>query len=386
MSAADDEGWDDEYEPEPPTVEQLEAWASQHEAQRFNPLTGHIGEQKPTVLPLRPHDGRSRLDAWVRHEASLIKWDASFWEDNHTEDDWLIEPWLPAKRSGSLFAPAKAGKSLYVTEQVAGLATGRSLFGRPPARPRRVLYLDMEMTPDDLRERLEDMGYGPDDDLSNLFYQSLPALPPLDTPGGGLEVVELAHHYDVELVVVDTLSRVISGAENESDTLRAFYSHTGRPLKSADIACLRLDHAGKDLEKGQRGTSAKADDVDYVWELSRRTKSSQGTQLSGPPQFQLRATHRRNAWLPERVNLIQHDNPLRYEIEPHPIPPGTKDAMEALDRLGVPLNASRRTAQRILREHDSGVRNEVLAAALESRRRREIRLEHLRERAEDEGL
>ena len=48
------------------------------------------------------------------------------------------------------------------------------------------------MTPDDLDERLREMGYGPGSDLSNLHYATLPSLPPLDTPEGGKAVAEPA--------------------------------------------------------------------------------------------------------------------------------------------------------------------------------------------------
>ena len=40
-------------------------------------------------------------------------------------------------------------------------------------------------------------------------------------------------------------------------------------LKEAGIALLRIDHAGKDLTRGQRGTSAKRDDVEVVWFLKK---------------------------------------------------------------------------------------------------------------------
>jgi hypothetical protein len=46
----------------------------------------------------------------------------------------------------------------------------------------------MEMTLDDVHERLGDLGYGPDDDLERRNYHLLPALPPLDHPEGGAAV------------------------------------------------------------------------------------------------------------------------------------------------------------------------------------------------------
>lgn len=373
MTVLEDPSEWDEAEPEQPSDDQLAAWEAEHEALRFDPTTGHLGtSRKPgPAVPIRPDVQlpKSQLDAWERHKGSLIDWD-TFWQVDHTPEDWLVEPFLARGRQHSIYAPAKAGKSLFVLDVVARLATGGPCLDQGAGQPRKVLYLDMEMTPDDVRERLEDMGYGPETDLTNLYYQSLPALPPLDTPGGALEVIELAQHYAVDLVVVDTLSRVIAGGENDSDTMRAFYSHTGRPLKSAGISMLRLDHTGKDLERGQRGTSAKTDDVDVVWELTRRSKANAGGDLTGPPRFRLRATHRRMGWVPEHVDLVQQDGPLRYEIDTDTWPAGTAEAAAALDRLGVALEATRRTAGAALRANDCGVRNDVLAAALRWRRQK----------------
>ena len=48
-----------------------------------------------------------------------------------------------------------------------------------------VIYLDYEMTEEDVHERLSDMGYGPDTDLRRLRYALLPSLPPLDRGEGG---------------------------------------------------------------------------------------------------------------------------------------------------------------------------------------------------------
>ena len=143
------------------------------------------------------------------------------------------------------------------------MTTGRGLTG--PVEPIEVLYLDYEMTIRDVVERLEDMGYDDPDALGRLHYASLPSLDPLDSETGGRAIVDMAQHLKVKLVVVDTFSRAVRGEENEADTVRNWYRWTGQLLKAAGIAFLRIDHAGKDAKLGQRGTSAKNDDVDVVW-------------------------------------------------------------------------------------------------------------------------
>src|SRR5205823_1713681 len=120
------------------------------------------------------------------------------------------------------------------------------------------IYLDYEMTEDDVHERLADMGLGPDDDLSRLRYWLLPSLPPLDTEAGAAALfpmidAELARFPDHHgLLVVDTMGRAVAGEENSNDTFRAWWRVAGVELKRRGMTWARTDHAGKDKTRGQR--------------------------------------------------------------------------------------------------------------------------------------
>ena len=143
------------------------------------------------------------------------------------------------------------------------------MLGWTPDRPRRVLYIDFENDPvGDIRERLQDMSIGPDD-LGGLAYMSFPHLRMLDTPAGGQELLNAAQHHRCEVIVIDTVSRTVAGEENSNDTWLNFYRCTGLLLKQHGIACIRLDHTGRDESKGMRGGSAKSGDVDVAWQLSK---------------------------------------------------------------------------------------------------------------------
>ena len=211
--------------------------------------------------------GAARLAARIIAE-SRVDWGA-LWSMDFAAEEWLIEPLIPVARLVSIFAPAKQGKSLVVLEAVACAASGRPVFGMAPTEPVTTLYCDYEMTPADLHERLADMGFGPSDDLSRLHYLSLPSIPPLDTPEGGAFLVALVEATGARLVVIDTTSRVISGKENDADTVTALARNSLFPLKARGVAVARLDHEGKDSERGARGSSAKRDDVDVQWRLKR---------------------------------------------------------------------------------------------------------------------
>ena len=296
---------------------------------------------------------------------SLIQWD-TFW-DMDVKPEWLLEPLFAQGRAHALFAGAKSGKSFVVLAGIAALTTGKPFLNMPAGTPKHVLYLDYEMTPEDLLDRLEGFGYGPDDDLTHLHYASLPHLPPLDTEEGGELLLKAAIDLRCEFVVIDTTSRAIEGEENESTTIRNFYRHTGLRLKQAGIGWVRLDHAGKDGAKGQRGTSAKNDDVDVVWKLARTDTG-----------HVLEATHRRMSWVPEKVivEVTDTDGITSFQIPTTAIawPEGTADLAAKLDAAGVPLDyGSRRTRK----EYSIVAADKKMLAALRYRK-----IEHTRRERE----
>lgn len=311
-----------------------------------------------------PVIGRLDWDETVAAErdpllAMLVDW-PPFWRNEPIGQEWLAEPLIPLGRGVALYAPAKMGKSLLALDVAAAVATGRPILGGPARDPRTVLYLDYEMTADDLHERLSDLGYGADDDLTRLRYALLPSLPPLNSKEGGKAIVRFAELVDADLVVVDTLGRAVEGEENTNDTFRNFYAHTGLHLKAAGRSLLRLDHAGKDLERGQRGGSAKNDDVDVVWLLSKGIDGA----------LTLKATHRRLAWVPEEVRLRVRDEPNLAHLLADP--PGVTDKVVAvladLTRLGVPIDVSANEAGRLLKAANSGHRRQDIQEAVKHRK------------------
>jgi AAA domain len=312
--------------------------------------------QPLSALP-QPSGVTSARDAPWR--AALVDW-ATFWGRERVEAEWLVEPFVARGRAHALAAPAKSGKSLLTLDVLAALATGRSVLAQPAGAPVDVVYVDFEMAEADLYERLTDLGYGPDDDLSHLHYFLMPTMPALDTDDGGRVAEQMAGDYHAALLAVDTIGRALTGPENDADTFLAFHRYTGTRLKRLGVAAMRLDHYGKAGDRGQRGSSAKNDDVDIVWELTPGDGGS----------VRLRATHKRMVWVPERVPLQRGGDPLRHRLVEDTWPTGTMDAVDALNKLDAPLDIGRPAARDLLRAHELRAGNEALAAALRYRRTR----------------
>lgn len=311
------------------------------------------------TLTLDRHGAECHADGGT--SASLVDW-STFWTRDRTQTEWCLDPLWPRGRAINQYAPRGLGKSELTLFCGAALASGRPALGHPGGEPHSVVYLDLEMGEDDLYDRLTEFGYGPGDDLGALHYYLLPTLPPLNTAEGGAALMDIATTHKADVVIVDTLARIAVGEENSNDTWIGLGTHTLLRLKSEAITSVWLGHAGKDLERGERGGSAKGDAVDCIWEQSRGDNGA----------VRLANKKRRSGWVPETVGLrrVEHHGVLSYELTEDVYPTGTGDAVNHLDRLGAPRDMTNRAARALLKEHDIAARSDALAAAVKWRRRR----------------
>jgi hypothetical protein len=247
-------------------------------------------------------------------------------------------------------------------EIAAALATGRKTLNQQAQPPMDVLYIDYEMTANDIRDRLEAFGYSDQDNLQHLHYVLLPSIAGLDTAEGAKTVIQAIHATNSKLVIIDTTARAVEGEENDADTMRAFYRWSGVNMKSLGVTWIRADHAGKDTGKGQRGSSAKNDDVDVVWRFTKRNETS----------ILLEATHRRMQWIPDKVEieLTNIDDILRHKLLGDEIPDAALQLAQTIDNLTTDVEISVRAARRLLKDHNIKGGTDILRQALAVRRKR----------------
>ncbi|OKJ06807.1 AAA family ATPase [Kitasatospora sp. CB01950] len=269
--------------------------------------------------------------------ASTLDWDALF-GTNYQNVQLLPGQLLAHGQQIAMVAEGKAGKSLLAEEWAWRMGTGRPFLGDRAQPPIRVTYVDAENGHPEIQQRFRSFGASPDD-MGLLTYLSFPPVRPLDTPGGGQDLMAIATATQAQVVFIDTVSRFISGAENDADTWLNLYRHTLMPLKAAGIASIRLDHMGKDGERGARGSSAKTQDVDHVWELRaqgggilslKRTHSRTGV---GPDEFTV-IRHSRKAGTDWVFGATRHDL-MTWEDRAALIEGTTEWLVDQLDRAGV---------------------------------------------------
>lgn len=254
-----------------------------------------------------------------------VDWKQAF--SNQPEDiNWLIPGFLECGTVNALFAKPGTGKSLIALElAVRIIREGRS-----------VVYIDDENRVSDLVERLQAFGCAPGE-LGQLHMYSFAGLPALDTTQGGIHLLALAVTRRTDLVILDTTTRMVQGKENDSDTFLQLYRCSLVPLKARGMTVLRLDHPGKDAERGQRGSSAKDGDVDTIWKLTAITEGS---------EYQLERTKSRSGHGENAFVLTRKLVPLRHDWTPGAsdhVPAELADLIALMDEAGLPTNCGRPT-------------------------------------------
>jgi hypothetical protein len=287
-----------------------------------------------------------------------VDWHALF-ANEAPEADWLVEDFWPARRAISIVADHKAGKSLLMFWVACCLARGIDPWSGRTREPITVAYWDYEMTENDLYERAVDEFELHPDDLDQLRYYLLPTVPPLDTPEGGRVVLGTLRRDGARAAVFDTFGRTVTGPEDLSDTVRAYYRCTAYALKAAGIASARLDHTGHTEHNRARGSSGKGDDIDVAWVLKRGDGTSASLNHHGVSRL---------SWVPRSLDLVLIEGPPNYcRRATERWPAGTAECATALDELELSLDVGANEAIKALRAARRGRRREVVIAAVRYR-------------------
>ncbi len=336
-------------------------------------------EHKPTQERFKPNEDcpsafESRIDATIatlrlEHPLSVdapsyIDW--KYLGEAVTATSWCIDNWIERGDHVSLVGPAKVGKSLLALDAAASKVIGGSFLGTDLAAG-RVLYLDHENRPEMVCKRLIAMGFD-FADLSWLSYECFPQSGPLDSAPGAQAVLKRVEETGAELVVIDTLQRVLTGDENNSQGVRDMYRLLSMPLRARNVAVLRLDHLGKNDRSTARGSSAKGDDVDQSWVLAQRADGL----------LTLRQELSRTPAPVGRFVLKRTSSPLGHEVVSNaPEEPFDEDSTDdlgqvvaLLDELSLPNKAGRPAAIKKLKEAGQSYTTATLSAAVKIRQER----------------
>jgi len=198
----------------------------------------------PAFAWLLAGDRRPRKVAWTADE--LLE--ASF-----PEPTWVIPLLIPVGLT-TLAGKRKVGKSMFGLQIAGAVGSGGKVFGQDVDRA-RVLYLALEDNGRRLQDRMNKQRWA-----RGAWVDFRLAWDPLDA--GGLvtlqnAILEGGH----KLVIIDTLSRAISGRPDQMNVgdMTAILGNLQRLGQDQGAAILIVDHHGK--VTGQAGNENPVDDV-----------------------------------------------------------------------------------------------------------------------------
>lgn len=195
----------------------------------------------------------------------------------------ILSPWLPQKGLAMVVASRGVGKTWLGLNVAHAVCGGEEFLRWRAPKPRRVVYIDGEMSASALKDRyaaiITTVGFDAPDDYFRLVAADLQpdGLPDLADPAAQKFYDGVIN--DAELIVIDNLSTVCRALrENEADSWVPVQSWCLRQ-RAVGRSVILIHHTGKG--GGQRGTSKKEDILDSVIVLKRPADydASQGARF-----------------------------------------------------------------------------------------------------------
>lgn len=183
---------------------------------------------------------------------------------------YLLEPWLPFQGLALVYAWRGIGKTYLALSIGYAVASGGRMFGGWEApSPNGVLLIDGEMPAVVLQERLAQIveasdkpSVAPFNIITPDFQEGI--MPDLSSRQGQ-EMIN-PHLDGISLIIVDNISTLCRGKENEAESWIAVQEWALK-MRASGRSVLFIHHAGKG--GAQRGTSKREDILDTVITLKR---------------------------------------------------------------------------------------------------------------------
>jgi len=191
---------------------------------------------------------------------------------------WLIDGILPAQSLGLLYGPTGGGKTFLAIDLALSIATGYPWLGRNVEGGSVVFCSGEGISGLSRRIGAWRADRAPVDPFaagqparSRVFVAEVPWLLDSDAVMGFVEAVR-AVEVKPSLVVIDTLARaIVGGDENSAKDVGVAIAAADRIKAALGSAVLFVHHAGKDKDRGARGSSALLAAVDTAFSLDGPT-------------------------------------------------------------------------------------------------------------------
>jgi hypothetical protein len=239
-------------------------WAEQHDELMdvYNDVARSMRARQRNTMP-----ARGRLRALTLEELESLP-----------KRDYLLKGLISRGEISLWVGPPKCGKSFLLLFVAYMLAQGKSIFGRR-AKPARVLYVAAEGT-GGIAKRIEALKrkYGSTPNLKIIAQRA----DLLDSNGSDLsDVVAEAEDFKADLIIIDTVSRVLAGGDENSPQDMGRFVVNITDLRDQTGAHVALVHHGTKNSNGStpRGHSCLTGADDALVEVVKHEDGSRSATV-----------------------------------------------------------------------------------------------------------
>lgn len=205
--------------------------------------------------------------------------------------NWLVEQLFVKGQRNLIYGEWGSFKSLILADLSLHLAAGKPWMGFSISLPRKVVYIDEEMTQDEMIRRYKRIMVGAGIQLADvagrleLYSQESVRLNPLG-------VAQLTQQFEVrgfmpDVVILESMRRVIVGQENEASDVAAMW-RACNPLVTKGISLFISHHMTKPPIEGHRSVYHRASGstdliagADSAWAIERPDRESNMVRVTG---------------------------------------------------------------------------------------------------------
>lgn len=216
-------------------------------------------------IPLAVAEAQERRQRANRRAAALMVHSSSLCRLDR-ERRYLLKGLIYPAELSVWYGPPGCGKTFLAQYIAHSIERGRAVFGRRVSRA-STLYLALEGE-SGFRKRMAALtqvgGEAP-----NLFFYAQPLN--LFSDGAAIAgVIDAVRERSIELLVVDTLSRSMSGGnENAPDDMTQMIGIFDRIRAETSAHVMVIHHTGKDIDRGGRGHTSLKGAADVEVEVKR---------------------------------------------------------------------------------------------------------------------
>ena len=229
------------------TVKSMEESERRNHPDRFNDKGEYIHKR-------RLEEQKAEENGEGRQRRLILMNDAEALIEKSDAKTYLIEPWLAPASITQVYGYSGHGKSLFVQNAMASLASGRKYFGCfEITKPSKVLYLDFEMGMSTIARRLVEMRqvHGDTQDRLQIWTPFIDNHEMnLRTKEGLTELQGWVDYIKPDVIVVDTIRTAYPGLMENSSDEWAKVNQLAVKLRNSGYAVILVHHSNKPSETG----------------------------------------------------------------------------------------------------------------------------------------